>query len=419
MSTEQKLPVVKFTRDILPNGLTVILAPKKDTGLAALNLLYRVGSRNEDPAQTGLAHLMEHLMFSGTGNFPAFDLPLTRVGGVNNAFTSQDLTNYYIVLPVEDISLAFELEADRLVNLKLDQSSIDVQKSVVIEEFRQRYLNQPYGDLNHLVSEAAFRVHPYRWPTIGLVPEHVESVKADDLTKFFNTHYNPSNLILSLSGNISHHDAMALADKYFGHIPAAPVMQSAIPAEPLHGRRNSISVRRNVPASMLTMAFPVPGSAHPDFPGLGFLADIIGQGVISRLHTALVKDQKIFTRISAGLTGTIDPGLFTISGMLHEKVSSELACEKVMILLGEFCRSGPKPSEMQSVLNGLITSVLFKRGNVMNLAMELAATEFESEASRVNTILEDYTAVTPEYIVELAKSMLVAENLIEIHYLKG
>ncbi|MFO7723156.1 MAG: pitrilysin family protein [Bacteroidales bacterium] len=419
VNNPHSLPKVDFSRDILPNGMTVIVVPRQDTGLVAVNLMYRVGSRDEDPGMTGLAHLMEHLMFSGTDHYPAFDLPLTRVGGMNNAFTTQDLTNYYIVIPAEDFRLAFDLEADRLKNLRLDQASIDVQKSVVIEEFRQRYLNQPYGDLNHLLCAAAFREHPYRWPTIGLIPEHIEAVKADDLFQFYRRHYNPANLILAVAGNVERKQVTDLAGEFFGSIPAVVVSRPELPSEYASGRGSKTVVQRNVPTSMLLMAFPVTGSAHPHFPGFGFLADIIGQGVISRLHSALVRDQKVFTKVSAGLTGTLDPGLITISGMLQENISSESALEMVMTVIDDFITSGPTASEMKSVLNGMVTSVLFKRGNVMNLALEIAATELESDASRINTLLDEYMAVTPELIVDLAKSYLSRDNLIEVHYLKG
>lgn len=414
------LPTLNFIREQLPGGPVIILAPRTDTRLAALNLLYRVGSRNEHPELTGLAHLMEHLMFSGTDKYPAFDLPVTRVGGVNNAFTTQDLTNYYILLPAGQIGLAIDMESDRLRNLNLDEQRVEVQKKVVIEEFNQRYLNQPYGDLNHLLSAAAWKHHPYRWPTIGLEPGHITSAGADDIRRFHQKYYHPANLIVSVAGNIDPNAVRQTLTAHFGNWDSrCDAPHDAIPAEPLEERRNRVVVTRKVPASLVVVAFPIPATASPLFPGFEFLNEILGQGLISRLHLALVKEKQVFTRISSSLTGTIDPGLFTLTGTLHEGEDPDLAIEAIQQVINDFATNGPTHSEMISQVNGLITATLFKRQHVMNLAMELAMAEYEEHAELVNTSLAKYLRVEPQQLAQLASEYLIPANRIEIHYLKA
>lgn len=412
---------VKYYSKRLPNGTVVIVVPKTDTRLASVNLLYRIGSKNESPEMTGMAHLMEHLMFSGTEKYPAYDLPITRVGGVNNAFTNQDMTNFYIMLPASHIELAFNLEADRMTNLLLNTESVEVQKNVVVEEFRQRYLNQPYGDLNHLLSDAAFKEHPYRWPTIGLKPEHVEAVKVQDVADFYSRYYHPANMILTVAGNVDPDKVFDLANNYFGTLKPASgdFTDNITPQESVQNRRCRKVVHRDVPASLLAIAFPVTSNTNDDFTGFGFLADILGQGIISRLHTALVKDSKIFTRISAGLTATADPGLFTISGLLHDNIDSDYAAEQVQRIIDSFISSGATSAEMKSVMNGMMTATLYKRQHVMNLALEFAMAEFQENAEKANRIFADYERVDNYLLIQLAAKFLTAENRIELHYLKN
>lgn len=410
---------VNYHKQVLSNGIVLIVAPKTDTRLASVNLLYRTGSRDESPSMTGLAHLMEHLMFSGTQRYPAYDLPVARVGGVNNAFTNQDFTNYYLVLPANHIELAFSLEADRMTNLQLNDQHVSVQKNVVIEEFQQRYLNQPYGDLNHLLCAAAYARHHYRWPTIGLVPQHIADATAQDVASFYRNHYHPSNLILSVAGDVNPDEVLRLTDQSFGSIPAGAVSRQIIPAEDLEGRKRRVVVHREVPSALLTIAYPIPGADHPDYTGFGYLADILGQGIISRLHLALVKEAGIFTRISASINGTADPGLFSITGVLSPGIDSDMAATKIQEVIDAFIAGGPVDSEMRSVTNSTITHTLYKRTNVMNLALEIAVNEFEGDASRVNSVLHDCERMTPELLTSLAETHLKETNRIEVHYLQG
>ena len=421
---DQEKLSVEYHKRTLPGGTTVIVIPRSDTRLVALNLLYRVGSRNESPDMTGLAHLMEHLMFSGTEKYPQFDIPITKLGGLNNAFTNQDVTNYYTVVPAEYLSLAMELEADRLFNLNISEEKVEVQKSVVIEEFRQRYLNQPYGDLNHHLLDAAFKKHHYRWPTIGLKPDHIESATPEDVATFFKKHYNPANLILVIAGNVTPEAAFDLADEHFGIFSddkstISPGMSTVnIPQEPLLNRRCRKILHRKVPASLVVIAYPVPAISHPDYVGFGFIADILGQGIISRLHIALVRDQKLFTRVSAGVTGTFDPGLFTISAVLHDSADPESATENIEEVIRDFTRTGPVLPELNSVIHGMITSTLFKRQQVASLALEFALAEFEEDAAKANRILSDYRRIDGELLAQLTGEFLVSQNRIEIQYLK-
>ncbi len=418
MTIPNRLPAVHFEKRSLPGGGVVIVTQKSDTLLAAVNLLFRTGSRDESPEKTGMAHLMEHLMFSGTRRYPAFDLPISRVGGINNAFTTQDITNYYILLPADHVELAFDLEADRIRNLRLNKQRVEVQKRVVTEEFRQRYLNQPYGDLNHLLCAASYRLHPYRWPTIGLSPENIGSMTPGDIADFYRIHYNPANMILSVAGNVDTERIFALAETHFGSFPPANPIRNSLPAEPATGRSVKEVVYREVPSSLLLVAFPMPGLDSPDYAAFEFLADILGQGMISRLHIALVKERKVFTRISSSLTGTMDPGLFTISGLLADPCDPDDAVESIQEVISTFVQEGPTTSEMKSVVNGMITSTLLKRQQVMNLAMELAMTEAESNADKANNLFNEYQQVDMQKITTLAKRFLVPENRIEIHYLK-
>ncbi len=410
---------VEFQRFALENGTTLIVTPVSDTALVAVNMLYRTGARDEDPEMTGLAHLMEHLMFSGTPRYPAYDLPIASVGGVNNAFTNQDFTNYYIVLPADQLTLAIDLETDRMANLELTDKSVALQKDVVVEEFRQRYLNQPYGDLYHMLADAAWKKHPYRWPTIGLKPEHIQQATTNHVKSFYRQHYHPGNLIVSVAGNVKPDQVYEQVNNMLKDAPPATGGGSTYPAEPTKGRAVKVEVKKSVPASFLAIAFPVPESSHQHFTGLGFLADILGQGIISRLHTALVREKKVFTRISAGLTGTRDPGLFNISGLLHAETNSHQAVEAVQQVIQEFAQSGPTKDEMLAVVNGLITQTLYKRTQVMNLALELAVAEFESHANSVNEMISKALEVTPNHLKWLAESYLDPENRIEIHYLKS
>jgi zinc protease len=410
--------LIKYHRRVCSNGLVVIVIPHPETALVAVNVLYRTGARDEDPERTGMAHLMEHLMFSGTARFPVFDLPIARAGGVNNAFTNHDVTNYYIVLPVDQLELALQMEADRMVNLVPDPKKVEVQKGVVVEEFRQRYLNQPYGDLNHLLAAAAYKKHPYRWPTIGLEPAHIEAMTPQHVADFYRARYSPANAILAISGDVDPDAVFQMVDGLFGVLTGpAPEVPERL-AEPALQRAERVVVHREVPSSYLTVAFPVPECTHPDFTALMFLADILGQGIISRLHIELVNRIQLCSRVYAGLSGTADPGLFTISGMLIDGVSSDETTQAIQKSILTFQQDGPTPSEMRSIINGSITQTLVRRQGVMNLAMDAAYAEFEGDVQRMNTQLAEMARVVPDDIVAMAQRYLRPENRIEVHYLK-
>lgn len=414
----EHLNELKYHRKILPNKAVLIVIPQKETKLAAVNLLYKSGSRNEHPEKTGLAHLMEHLMFSGTKKYPKFDIPITKLGGVNNAFTNQDVTNYYILLPAEHIELAIDIEADRLQNLIIDDKSVEVQKSVVVEEFNQRYINQPYGDLHHLVCSTAYERHNYRWPTIGLSVKHIKDFRVKDIEEFYELHYNPANLIITIAGDVNVDQIYDLVDEYFVKIPAKPLSQTNIPAEPPENRKNKTVVEKDVPASVISVSYPIPGANFLSYEEFNFLADILGQGIISRLHNEVVRNKKIFTRIYAGTTGTIDPGLFTITGILSDNADPGKAVMEIESVFDAFISGGATNSEMKSVANSFITSTLVKRKNAANRALDLAMAEFEGDHSKVNSIFNQYLSMSKSNLIKTAEKFLIPNNRIEVHYLK-
>ncbi|HVA97429.1 MAG TPA: pitrilysin family protein, partial [Bacteroidia bacterium] len=317
--------MIKYEKFQLANGLKVIVHEDKFTELACMNILYDVGARDENPEQTGFAHLFEHLMFGGSINIPSYDEPLQRAGGENNAFTTNDITNYYLTLPAINIETAFWLESDRMLSLAFSEKSLEVQRNVVIEEFKQSYLNQPYGDAWLLMRPLAYKVHPYRWSTIGKEISHIENAKIEDVKNFFKKHYVPSNAILVVAGNVTLEQIKKLSDKWFGPISGGTKTKRALPVEPIQKEARTLTVERNVPASRIYKAYHVCARTDDDFYATDLLSDILSRGNSSRLYKSLVKDKKMFNEISAHTSGDMDKGLFVISGKLAKNVSMEEA----------------------------------------------------------------------------------------------
>jgi zinc protease len=295
--------MITFHKFTLANGLRVIVHQDPSTPIAAFNLVYDVGARDEREEQTGFAHLFEHLMFGGSKNIPDFDKPLQMAGGQSNAFTSNDITNYYNTLPLQNLETAFWLESDRMNELAFTEKSLEVQRSVVIEEFKQRYLNQPYGDLWLLLRPLAYEVHPYKWATIGKEISHIENATMDDVKSFFYKHYGPQNAVLCIAGDVQLDEIKSLTEKYFGTIEKRPKYERNLPVEPIQTSFRKLEVHRPVPNDQLVLAFKMEGRMHPDYYVADLISDILSRGQSSRLYKKLIIDNPKFIDINAYISG--------------------------------------------------------------------------------------------------------------------
>jgi zinc protease len=408
--------MIKFNRFTLDNGLRVLVHVDKSTPLACINLLYDVGARDEDAERTGFAHLFEHLMFGGSINIPSYDEPLQRVGGENNAFTSNDITNYYLTLPSANLETGFWLESDRMLSLAFSEKSLEVQRSVVIEEFKQRYLNQPYGDVWLLLRPLAYRVHPYLWCTIGKEIKHIEEAGMDDVKAFFKKHYTPSNAILVVAGDIDPEAVKSLSEKWFGTIPAQPKPVRNLPTEPKQTEYRNLHVKRDVPSDALYMAFHMCSRRDEEYHTLDLLSDLLSRGNSARLYTELVKNKKLFSEISAYLMGDLDKGLFMVSGKLLQGVSFETAEAAVFAELEKMKRAVVTEKELNKVKNKMEASILFGETAVLDKAMNLAYFELLQDAEDINVEVDKYMAVTPEKIKSAAVDVLRKENCSSLFY---
>lgn len=362
----------QYSTFTLSNGLQVFHLPAPGNPLAVVNIMYNVGSRDENPDQTGFAHLFEHLMFGGSVNIPSYDEPLQMVGGENNAFTNPDLTNYYIQLPAENLETAFWLESDRMLSLEFSQKSLDVQKGVVVEEFRQRYLNQPYGDAMHHLRALAYEKHPYRWPTIGLKTEHIEDAVLDDVKDFFFRHYRPNNAIMVVSADISTEKIRELAEKWFGPIEAGQLAERNLPQETEQSKPGRKEVEAEVPMTALYIAFPMAGRMSREFYSANLLTDILGHGKSSRLVNTLVKDERIFHSLSAYVTGSIDAGLLIIEGKINPDKNAAKAENRLWKELHQLQKKGFSEEEVEKVKNQSETALAGSEIESLNRAINLA-----------------------------------------------
>ncbi|MDH4058568.1 MAG: insulinase family protein, partial [Cyclobacteriaceae bacterium] len=312
--------MIKYTEFTLDNGLRVIVHEDPTVQIAVMNILYDVGSRDEQEDKTGFAHLFEHLMFGGSVNIPNYDEPLQRVGGENNAFTNTDITNYYLTVPATNIETGFWLESDRMLSLSFDPMVLEVQRKVVIEEFKQRYLSQPYGDVWLKLRPLAYQTHPYKWATIGKEISHIEMATMDDVKDFFSTHYIPCNAILVVAGNVTVAQVKELSEKWFGPIPSGKRKERRLPMEQPQIEKRFLEIQAKVPANVLYKTYHMPGRFHPDYFAIDLLSDVLGRGQSSRLYSQLVKEKEIFTSLSSFVMGTIDPGMLVISGRVKDGV---------------------------------------------------------------------------------------------------
>jgi len=431
---------MKINKHILPNGLRLVHYQDLSTQMVALNIVYDVGARDEDPEHTGFAHLFEHLMFGGSVNIPDYDAPLQSAGGENNAWTNNDITNYYLTVPKSNVEIGFWLESDRMLELAFSEQSLEVQRGVVMEEFKQRCLNQPYGDVGHLalwflyrrgcclnqpygdvghlIRPLAYEVHPYRWPTIGKDLSHIEQATLEEVKSFFYRFYAPNNAVLAVTGNISWEEAVRLTEKWFGPIPHRNVPVRQLPQEPVQTQERRQVVKRPVPLDALFMAFHMCSREHPDYYAFDILSDILSNGRSSRLNRRLVQEQKLFSGIDAYISGTRDAGLLHISGKPSAGVSLEQAEAAVRKELQELQQVAIEEQELEKVKNKFESTQIFGNINYLNVATNLAWFELTGQAEDIDREVERYRAVTAERLKTVAQETFREENSVVLYYEK-
>jgi zinc protease len=408
--------MIPYSSFVLDNGLKVFVHEDPTVQIAVMNILYDVGSRDEHPDKTGFAHLFEHLMFGGSINIPNFDEPLQLVGGENNAFTNTDITNYYLTLPAANIETGFWLESDRMLSLSFDPQVLEVQRKVVVEEFKQRYLNQPYGDVWLKLRPLVYTAHPYQWATIGKEISHIENATMEDVKEFFYKYYVPNNAILVVAGKVTHEQVKLLSEKWFGPIPAGKVLNRKLICEPVQLSKRILEVSAKVPANALYKAYHMPGRFDVDYYASDLLSDILSRGNSSRLYNSLVQQKEIFNSISSFCMGTIDPGLIVISGRVKDGISLKDAEHEVDIVLNDIIENGATEAELQKVKNQAIATIEFGDVEVMSRAMNLAFAALSGNAELVNQEEEHIQAVTLEDIHRMANTLFKETNASVMYY---
>ncbi|MEZ4949286.1 MAG: pitrilysin family protein [Saprospiraceae bacterium] len=408
--------MVDYKKYTLTNGLRIVVHEDKSTPMVAVNLLYNVGSRDELPEKTGFAHLFEHLMFGGSKNAPNFDDVIQNAGGECNAFTNNDLTNFYNILPAENLEVALWLEADRMANLKISQRALSVQRKVVLEEFKETCLNEPYGDVWHHLSDLAYKVHPYRWPTIGKVPKHVEDASIEDVKEFYQKFYRPNNAILVVAGNISGEEVFNISNKYFGNIPAGSMFKRRLPKEPPQKKLAQKIQKGRVPIDALYLAFHAPARYEEDYYAVDLLSDVLSNGQSSRLYRNLLKEKGLVTTIDCYITGSIDPGLFIIEAKPADGVKLEEVEQAIWEEINILKNHQIDDWELQKLKNKIESNLVFSEMNVLNKAINLAFFELIDEIELINSEGEKYQALKASDIQKAAKNFLNLENCSTLYY---
>ena len=409
--------MISYQQHTLANGLRILVHEDPKSPMAAVNVLYDVGARDEDPNRTGFAHLFEHLMFGGSANVPEFDTVLQKAGGNNNAYTTNDLTNYYDVLPAANLETAFWLEADRMNLLDFSERSLYVQRKVVCEEFKEHYINQPYGDVWHKLRALVYTKHPYRWPTIGLELAHVEEASLDDVRNFFYRFYRPNNAILAVAGGVKTGEVLKLAEKWFGAIEPGQPNYRALPVEPIQTAPRSLTVEADVPVDVLYRAWPMCDRRHKDYHATYLLSDLLSAGDSGRLHRRMVMQNEMFSDLEAYVTGSFDQGLFVVEGKFAEGVDRETAEAALEAELQNVCNTLVSPEEVEKARNQSEAYEAFGNVNVLGKAMKLAFYELLGNAALVNEEIEHYRKVTAEDIQRVAADVLNPDRVSTMHYL--
>lgn len=408
--------MIQFDRFTLSNGLRVLVHPDHSTPMAVVNVLYDVGARDEDPSHTGFAHLFEHLMFGGSINIPDYDEPLQMAGGENNAYTTNDLTNYYIQLPADNLETALWLESDRMLSLAFGEKSLATQRKVVCEEFKEHYLNKPYGDVWHKMRELAYTTHPYRWMTIGKELSHIEKASLEQVKNFFFKHYTPSNAILVIAGHVETGKVKPLVEKWFGDIPAGTKYNRQLPQEPAQEKARSLTVKANVPLDLLCKTWHMTDRLGETYHATDLLTDILGGGASSRLYHALVKEQQLFSNIDCYHFGSTDRGLLTIEGKLVKGIAMEKAEAALMEQIQQVINERVPDNELQKVKNKTESMIAFEDMSVMSRAASLAYYELLGDAAWMNEELNKYAAVTSAQLQQEAQQIFRPENSNTIYY---
>jgi zinc protease len=407
--------MIAFKEFTLENGLQVIVHEDPTVQIAVMNILYDVGSRDEHPDKTGFAHLFEHLMFGGSKNIPNYDEPLQRVGGENNAFTNTDITNYYLTLPASNLETGFWLESDRMLSLSFDPKVLEVQQKVVIEEFKQRYLNQPYGDVWLKLRPLAYKVHPYKWATIGKEMSHIENATLQDVKDFFFRYYVPNNALMVIAGNVTVDQVKKLSEKWFGPIPRGIKSRDML-TEPTQQEKRFLNVSAKVPANAFYKAYHMPGRFHDDYYAIDLLSDILSRGQSSRLYHQLVKKKEIFTSISSFVLGSIDPGLLVISGRVKDGIALADAEAEVQTVIDQLLIQGSDERELDKVKNQTESTLEFGEVEVLNRAMNLAFAKLSGNTALVNEESKLINLTTLEDISRVARNILREENSSVLYY---
>jgi predicted Zn-dependent peptidase len=411
--------MIQFERFMLDNGLRVLVHEDHDTPMAVVNVMYDVGARDEHPDKTGFAHLFEHLMFGGSKNIPDYDEPLQRAGGENNAYTTNDLTNYYCQLPAKNLETAFWLESDRMMELAFTKKSLNVQRKVVCEEFKEHYLNKPYGDIWHRMRALCYQVHPYKWMTIGQELSHVEKASMEDVRSFFFKHYRPVNAILVVAGAVTTAQVKELANKWFGNIPSGEKYLRALPVEPIQQTSRHTDIFADVPANALIMAWHMDARLEQGYYAADLITEILGGGNSSRLYQALVKEQKIFSALEVHHFGSTDKGLLALESRLVDGVSHEKAKVALEAELEKLMNNAIPEAELEKVKNKTESMIVFEDMSLTNRAASLAHYELLGDASLMNTELERYRSVTVEDIINTGKNIFRKENSNTMFYHAG
>lgn len=410
--------MIDFQEFMLANGLRVIIHKTPECAMAALNVMYNVGSRDEDESRTGLAHLFEHLMFGGSENIPSYDTELQRAGGTNNAYTTSDVTNYHCMLPSYNIETAFWLESDRMLNLAFNESHFEVEKKVVVEEFKERCLNKPYGNAWHKLRELAYTKHPYNWPVLGKNLAHIEGTRMEEVKQFFYKFYKPNNAVLVVSGGIDEDEVKELCEKWFGPIKAGAIMNKDFPQEPAQVAPRNIELQAKVPFDAIYKAYHIPGRLSPEYYALEILSAILSEGNSSKLYETLVNDKKIFNSINAYTSQSVDPGLLVISGTVSKKISLEQAEQELDSLIESVLNVGISERELDKAKNNYVSSTTFASMDLLARSEELAFATILGNTNMVNEDLEKMDGVSSSYVYRVAMEVLRPENCSTLFYKK-
>ena len=409
--------MIQFERFTLDNGLRVLFHKDESTPMAVVNVLYDVGAKDENPAQTGFAHLFEHLMFGGSINIPTYDEPLQKAGGENNAYTTNDITNYYLKLPKENLETAFWLESDRMLSLAFNENSLEVQRKVVCEEFKENYINKPYGDVWKYLRALCYTQHPYQWMTIGKELRHIEDAQLQDVKNFFKKHYTPRNAILAVAGNTTLEEVKQLTKKYFEPIPGGNKYERHIAPEPEQKESRRQTVEKDVPVSIIMKAYHIEDRQSPHYYTADVITEVLAGGKSARLYKALVKEQKLFSQVNCYHTGSIEKGLLVIVGNLADGISPETGEEAIDQIVQDFMQDGVNERELDKVLNKIENLMVFEDMGLISRANNLAFYELLGDAHKMNEELSNYQKVTAQDVLEQAKHIFRKENENVLFYL--